>query len=88
MIFTNFLTAGMRLDVGFFNISKIFDKVWHDGIIFKLEKKWYICKLRALHDFVVSRKQRVVFNEQVSSWANVKADVPQGLILGSLLFLI
>ena len=56
----------------FLDISKVFDKVWHDGIIFKLEKKWHICfKLhKLLHDFLVNRKQRVVLNGKGSSWAN------------------
>ena len=85
MIFTNFLTAGMRLDVGFFNISKIFDKVWHDGIIFKLEQNRISGKLhKLLHDFIVNRS--VVLNGQVFSWT--KAGVPEGSILGPLFFLI
>ena len=41
-----------------------------------------------LHDFLVNRKQRVLLNELVSSWANIKTGVPQGSILGQKLFLI
>ena len=43
---------------------------------------------KLLHDFLVNRKQKVVLNGQVTSWSNVKAAVPQGSILGPLLFLI
>ena len=37
MIFTNLLTVVTKLEV-FFDILKAFDKVWHGGIIFKLEQ--------------------------------------------------
>ena len=64
-------------------------KVWHDGIIFKLEQNYISGKLhKLLHDFLVNRKQRVVLNGRISSWTNVKAGVSQGSILGPLTFVI
>ena len=44
--------------------------------------------LNILSDFVRNRKQRVALNGQSSSWTIVNARVPQGCILGPLLFLI
>ena len=41
-----------------------------------------------MEDFLANRYQRVVLNEQVSKWATVNAGIPQGSILGPLLFLI
>ena len=44
--------------------------------------------LQILSDYLRNRKQRVILNGPNSSWINVHAGVPQGSILGSLLFLI
>ena len=41
-----------------------------------------------MHDYLRSRQQRVVLNGQTSSGEKVLARVPQGFVLGSLLFLI
>ena len=43
--------------------------------------------LTLLTDFLSNRKQRIVLDGQHSSWADIKAGVPQGSILGPLLFL-
>ena len=73
----------------FLDVLKAFDKVWYDAIIFKLEQNGISGNLhKTLHDFLINIKQRVVLNGQVYSWSNVKAGVPQGLILGPLLFLV
>ena len=85
----NSFDEGLEVRRVFLDISKAFDKVWHDGIIFKLTQSGISGNLlHILRDFLNERKQRVVLNGQFSTCKNVNAGVPQGSILGPLLFLI
>ena len=73
----------------FLDISKAFDKGWHQGLYYKLRQNGTSGELlNTLTDFLDNRTQRVILNGHYSSWAKVEAGFPQGSILGPLLFLI
>ena len=73
----------------FLDISKAFDKVWHDGLIFKLKQNG-ICGnlLELFQSYLDERKQRVTLNGSYSDFSLIESGVPQGSVLGPLLFLI
>ena len=81
----------MKKDVRlvFCDVSKAFDKVWYQGLLYKLRKNGI--KGNLLHwfqDYLTDRKQRVIIRGESSSWGSIMAGVPQGSVLGPLLFLI
>ena len=73
----------------FFYISKVFDKVWREGLLLKLKSNGISGHLLNLFsDFLEERYQRTVLNGESSDWKRIRARVPQGSVLGPLLFLI
>ena len=73
----------------FLDISKAFDKVWHEGLLFKLKQLGISgTLLKWLESYLALRKQRVILDGCCSDVSYVEAGVPQGSILGPLLFLV
>ena len=73
----------------FVDISKAFEKVWHQGLHYKLRQNGISGELlNILTDFIDNRTGRVILNDQYSLRAKVEARVSQGSILCPLLFLI
>ena len=73
----------------FLDLSKAFDRVWHDGLLYKLKSNGNEGNLFKLNkSFLNNRCQRVVLNGQSSGRKLITVGVPQGSVLGSLFFLI
>ena len=71
----------------FRDISKAFDKVWRDGVIHKLKCNGISGKLPNLFkNYLQNKFQRVVLNGTTSDWKTINPGVPQGSVLGPLLF--
>ena len=83
------LNDNIRTDVIYFDFAKAFDSVNHDLILYKLKNKFEIDGrlLKFIADYLRDRQQQVLISGRLSSLRNAQSGVPQGSILGPLLFI-
>ena len=86
---TKLLDEGIPVDVLYMDFQKAFDSVPHQRLLKKIKAHGIGGKLYSwIEVWLCNRKQRVVLKGETAEWENVKSGVPQGSVLGPLLFII
>ena len=70
-------------------LSKTIDRLWHYGLLSKLEMSGIFgLILVLLSSFLSSRRQHILLNGKSLEWKMASSGVPQGSVLGPLFFLV
>jgi len=81
-------TAAMIVNVVKIDVKKAFDRVWHDGLIIKLNTQTDIPKrlIKLIQSFFKDRSFNIKIQDNTSSSKNIAAGVPQGSCVSPLLY--
>ena len=86
---SKFIDSDTPVDAIFLDFRKAFDCVPHKRLLMKIEKLGITGNLlKWIKDFLTNRQQRVLINGISSEWTEVSSGVPQGSVLGLLLFIL
>lgn len=85
---TNTLEKKECCSAAFLDIEAAFDRVWHDGLRFKIRKLLPSAYYNILRSYIGDRFMQVRYGEATSTFRGIRAGVPQGSVLGPILYTI